>query len=175
MRDALMLLMQRVSTITWLEAETSKSTNFSEIVMDAGCSGGSALVLDTKIPSGDQIYNSEYSVFVRSQQEQEVWLAARIPQQHRSGVSVVIGGQALTIVGEPTSPYGDGYAWYRLGTTKLAGSATSLQLTVLAPEGAELGIDTIVLTPLLPFRPQGTRMPLPAIPPEMLKASRGKG
>lgn len=174
MRDQTNKMLQKVSSILWIEAEVARLTNFSEILPDPSCSAGGALVLDTRVAPNGGTYMAEFSLPVRSNAEQDVWIAARLPEQFRSKVSLLIGGQALSIQGGPTSPYGEGYAWYNLGTTRLAGSSGSLQLTVDAPQGAELAIDAIVLTPL-PFRPYGVRIPQPDVPDEMLKTWRGKG
>jgi hypothetical protein len=73
---------------------------------------------------------------------------------------VTIGGQVLTIQGEGLSEYGDGFEWYRLGTTKAVQGTNKIRLSVDAPQGADLAIDAILLYPGS-FRPNGIIPPDP--------------
>lgn len=157
MRAVLNRSLMKVAPYTWVEAESSKSHNFSQITSEPGCSGRFALELDSSIsPEGG--FSANYDLLVRSPAEQEVWIAARIPSAYRDNVTVFIAGQPFKLSVSGQSEYGDGYAWYRLGTTKLAGKTTTVRITVDGAGGADLAIDAFLLTPL-PFRPQGVEMP----------------
>jgi hypothetical protein len=160
MRQGLLRLGQKLSRSTWLEAEALPTTNFSEAASFGGCSGGSALVLRTPIPGGETGYFAEQKIDVRTTEEQTVWIAARIPRDRRGEVTVRVAGQALKLTGEPTGVYGDGFGWYRLGTTRLAAGKETLRIEVQGVDGADLAIDAIVLTPQ-PFQPSGITMPDP--------------
>lgn len=161
----------KVAPYVWIEAEGSKQHNFSQISNDPGCSGRAALELDTNIaPEGS--FSAVYDVQVRNTGDQEVWMSARLPAAYRDDVSVQIAGQAFSVPSTGVSPYGDGYVWYRLGTTKLAGSTSQLKVTVNAPSGADLGIDTFLVTPPL-YHPNGAFMPHIPLPPAE-KPKKGK-
>jgi len=165
MRGVLRSSLTKVAPYTWIEAETCKDHNFSIISTDAGCSNGRALVLDTKITPEDG-FSASYNLPVRSAAEQEVWIAARIPDEYRGDVTVTVAGVDYTIPRDYASPYGDGYAWYRLGTTKLGGRSSTLKIDVKSMHGADLGIDAILLYPGT-FRPNGVQMPLvPEVKPD---------
>ncbi len=149
-------LTQKLAPYTWIEAESYQQTNFSEAVPVSGCSGGSALSLAAVL--SNRKYTADYAVRVKTGQDQEVWLAARIPEIYRSKVKLIIGGQTLFLSGDGVSPYGQGYAWYRFGMTKLAGGRMNLRFEVDAAGDVDLALDAIVLSPG-EFRPNGVRLP----------------
>ncbi len=147
----------RLALYSWIEAETSKDNNFSEVMQSAGCSGGAALALRTQLASPADGYYSEYSLPVRTQLDSELWIAARIPADQRQNVVVNLAGQNFTIQGEPVSLYGQGFGWYRLGVTKLGGRQTKLRLSVIGGS-ADLAFDTFVIYPGS-FQPKGVAIP----------------
>jgi hypothetical protein len=160
MRLQFLKLLYKLANYSWIEAEISRPNTFSEVTPVPGCSGGNVLSLTTEIGSEVQTYEVSYNVAVRTTVEQEVWIAARIPAERRGDLKVNIGGQLMGISGEPVSLYGLGYGWYRLGTTRLAGSMVQLKIDISSPRGADLALDTIVLYPGN-FRPNGVSMPQP--------------
>jgi hypothetical protein len=158
MRIVLRSSLLKVAPYVWIEAENCKDHNFSQISNDAGCSDGHALELDTKI-TPDEGFSATYKIPVRSRGDQELWIAARIPEEFRDNVTVVLAGATYTIPQQGASTYGDGYTWYRIATTKLGGNESTLKILVNAPHGADLGIDAIVIYPGV-FHPNGVQMPL---------------
>ncbi len=150
----------RFAAYTWIEAEFSKNHNFSEAQVKLGTSNSYVLNLKTTLEAYAQSYYADYSFLGRSEEELEVWVAGRIPASARSFVGVNVGGQVLTVQGEGLSAYGDGFAWYRLGTTRIVPGTNKLRLTVDAPQGADLSIDTILLFPGS-YRPNGVIPPDP--------------
>ncbi|MEA2552659.1 MAG: hypothetical protein QOJ65_835 [Fimbriimonadaceae bacterium] len=162
MRSVLAKSILKVAPYSWIEAESSKDHNFSQIHDEPGCSRRTVLELDTKIMPEGGFYAS-YELPVRSQADQEVWIAARIPPAHRDQVTVFLASQSFRIPDDAVSSYADGYAWYRLGTTKLGGRTTNLKIVVNSPGGADLGIDAVLIYPGS-FKPNGVQMPLLAIP-----------
>jgi len=161
MRQWYWRLANRFAQYSWIEAENSRDNNFSEPLEQLGCSGGRCLALKSSLESFAQAYYAEYSIPARSAAELEVWVAARIPVQIRPYVTLSIGGQTLNIQGEGLSPFGAGFAWYKLGTTKLAsGGNVKIRLSVDAPQGADMAVDTILLYPGS-FRPNGVFLPDP--------------
>jgi hypothetical protein len=145
---------------TWLEAEFSRNHNFSETALRLGSSNSHVLSLRTSLEAYAQAYYAEYNFLGRSNADLELWIAAKIPAAARPYVSVTVGGQVLTIQGEGLSAYGDGYEWYRFGTTKAVAGTNKLRLSVDAPQGADLAIDAILLYPGS-FRPNGVVPPDP--------------
>lgn len=154
----------KVAPYTWIEAESSKTHDFSHIVAEPGSSMRAVLEIDTPLDSGRHF--AQFLVPVRSTDEQQLWIAGRIPADVRERVIVRIGGQTLTIEGEPVSGYGKGFAWHRLGTTRLSGAAAmEMRIETPVPVGETLAIDAIVLYPG-DFRPRGAFMPpVPGIGP----------
>ena len=158
MRAVLRSTLMKVATYSWIEAESCHAHNFSTITSDPGCSGKSALVIDTEVTPEGGFY-ANYDLPVRSLAEQEVWIAARIPESMRDAVSVVLAGTTYKIPAGAVSAYGNGYAWYRLGSTKLGGKTTTLKIAVNSDGPADLGIDAVLIYPGA-FRPNGVQMPL---------------
>jgi hypothetical protein len=158
MRKQFWILNRKLSRFLWLEAENTKDTNFSEIMPASGCSNGSVLALHTPITTDARGFYAEYTIPVKTESEQEVWIAARIPEDARRSISMDIAGQRLNADSPPESPYSSGYAWYKIGTTKLNGRSAKLSLQVNSPEGADLAIDAILLFPGH-FQPNGITMP----------------
>jgi hypothetical protein len=159
LRQAVYKLGYKVGHYTWLEAERSQDTNFSEARPYPGSSSSQALVLKTEIAPGDGGYYAEYNLPVRSGEEQVVWIAAKIPAERRANVTIVVAGQLMKLPESPDSLYGEGIGWYRLGTTKLAGSSSKLRIQVDSA-GAEIAIDAILLTPGT-FQPSAVMPPIP--------------
>jgi hypothetical protein len=172
MRAAYRSLSGRIGRFDWIEAETCRDNNFSEIDDSPACSGGAALALRTQLPPGPAGYYANFQVQVKSPNDQEVWLAARIPPDRRGDIQVIIGGQSenpgvndpivggqtLTINTDPVSPYGNGFAWYKLGVTKLAGGQSTIKLVVTGETSSDLAIDVLLLTPGV-FHPNGVDQP----------------
>lgn len=150
----------RFANYSWIEAEFSREHNFSEVMDRLGASSSRVLSLKTALEAYAQAHYADYTFLGRSEEELEVWIAAKIPPQTRSYVSITVGGQLLTIQGEGLSTYGDGYQWYRMGTTKVLPGTNKIRLAVDAPQGADLAIDSILLYPGT-FRPNGIVPPDP--------------
>jgi len=148
---------RKLGQFTWIEAESSKNTNFSEVLAESGCSNNASLRLH--IPTAArQAYFAEYNVTTRYEGDQEVWLAARIPNDARKSVSVDVAGQKLAFSDPPVSGYSSGYAWYRLGTTRIPKGVQKITVSVDPSDGVDLAIDTILLCPGH-FIPRGISMP----------------
>lgn len=151
----------KVSTYSWIEAESSKDNNFSVASTEPSCSGGFALAARSVLPPEGGFY-ADFAVPIKTTEEQEVWIAAKIPAEHRNDLTITNRGQVMGIVGEPTSFYGAGFAWYRLGSTKLATGQSKVRLSVASSQGADISVDVIVFAPL-GFQPNGVALP-PALP-----------
>lgn len=161
MRSAVRRATLAVSRYVWLEAEQSRDTNFSESIISPGCSGGGALIVHTSLD--DQTFHADYDFNIRSTQDQEVWLAAKIPASQIDSVRIAIGGQILGTKEKGIAPYANGYAWYKFGVTRLVSARERLSIQVNASANTEIGIDAIVITPD-PFRPNGVLVPDAAVP-----------
>ncbi len=151
----------KIAPYTWLEGERTSETNFSEVLKIPGCAASGALSLRTPVPPGAEGYYAVYPLAVKTKENQDVWMAAKIPAERRSDVSITVGGQVLRIEGEPVSLYGSGFGWYKMGTTRFAGSMSKLRVQVDTPGTSEIVIDTILVTPET-FRPNGVNPPDPA-------------
>lgn len=160
MRQEYLRLASRVAPFSWIEAESTKDQTFSEVSSMPGCSGGQALSVRSSLEGTDLYYTATYPVQVRTAEDQTVWVAAKLPPDRRGDLLVLVGGQSLQIEAGPFSPYGAGFAWYRLGSTKLGGQTTKVSIQIQSRTGADVAVDTLLLTPL-EFRPNGTTMPDP--------------
>jgi hypothetical protein len=157
LRRVLQRVEYKMGSYSWLEAERNLDNNFSEAREIPGCSDDRALVLRTPLPSAAGFY-ADYNVSVRTTGDQDVWISARIPADRRSDVQMIVGGQVLTISQPPVSGYGDHFAWYNLGKTRLSGNQMKIKLVVLNGTDADFAFDSILLTPDV-FTPDGIRLP----------------
>ena len=148
----------KISPYCWIEGERAYETNFSDVVTIPGCAGGSALSLRTPISPGVGGYYAVYNVPVKTKEQQEVWLAAKIPVERREDVSISFGGQILRLDTDPVSLYGTGFGWYKVGKTRFAGNSVKLRLQVDSGGTNEIIIDTILVTPD-DFKPNGVFPP----------------
>jgi len=178
MRRQYWKIADKVASYIWIEAEHYTDSNFSEVEQLPGCSGGQALVLRTPIPPGPGGYFADYRVQVRSKDDLQVWIAAKIPAERRNDVSIVVGGQQMKPAGEPLSIYGGGFGWYRVGTTRIAGNLTTVRLQVDTAGSSEIAVDAILLTPG-EFKPNGVTPPDPvsfrSLPSLEKKGSKRRG
>lgn len=147
----------KLARYSWIEAESSRNTTFSEVRQIEGLSGGAALALETDLRMNSVPYFAEYQADLAREQDYEVWIAAKIPRDKTKDVRVVFGGQALGIDGPPVAQYGAGFGWYRLGITQGVG-LTKFKLMVDAQQGISIAVDAIVLYPGS-FQPNGVRLP----------------
>ena len=161
LRDIYRRMCLRVGDALWIEAESSRSHTMSDSVEVSGCSNGTALTLESRLT--EQIgYFAEYTIGPQPSEDLELWIAARIPADRREDVTVSFGSQTLKLVEAPISPYGQGFAWYRLGVTQSQRGIAKLVIRVNKPDGADFAFDTLLLTPD-PFRPRGIRVPVPKL------------
>jgi hypothetical protein len=115
------------------------------------------LSLKTQIESPADGYMAEYNVGVKSGDDVEVWVAARIPASERQNVTINVAGENFFIQGDPVSPFGQGFAWYHLGTTKLGGAQTKLRVIVNG-KSSDVAFDAFALVPGH-FQPKGVALP----------------
>lgn len=160
MRRAYWSATAKLAPYVWIEAESTRTTNFSEIVPTSGASNGNLLSLRAPAALDSRGYFAEYNFPVRMA-EVEIWIAARIPNDSRGSISIDIGGQLLRIEDAAIMPYGPGLAWYRLGSTSLQGGSMKMTLFVNPDGASDLQIDSIFIAPA------GTS-PKGAFPPEIL-------
>lgn len=159
MAAALRGLQLKLAPYVWLEGESASPTNFGEVIKSYAISDEKALQLSTRIKPPTTGYTAVYSIKTRTQEEHDVWIAARIPEEVRPHVSIDIAGKTFELRDRPQSGYGEGYAWYNLGRLPLRSG--SYNMTVRVAAGApkyEMSIDAVLITPLQ-FRPMGPRIP----------------
>lgn len=171
MRTQLRRFATLLSPVSWVEGEAAKDSTFSEVAPFPGASGDRALVLRATLPNEDG-YTAEYAVPVVNRNAVELWVAARLPEEHRRELEASVGGVTLIASEMPVSAYGAGFAWYHLGTTRLIGGISHVTLRLRSGVGTEAAIDSVVLAPPS-WRPDGlaypyglaTTMPTPAAKP----------
>lgn len=150
------------STLTgmiWSEFESSTDHLFSEVINDAGCSNGSYLTVRTPLAEATGLVYSVLNVPQRTTGNLEVWVAARIPnEQDRMKLRLKIGGQVLGFTAPPLSPYGSGFAWYQLGTTRLPSFKTPVRVEINGTASTDIALDCLVLSPQ-PFQPNNVQVP----------------
>ena len=152
----------KVASFVWIEAESSKVNTFSEVLAVPGAAGGSVLALRTELDPGATGYYAEFNVPVRSEADQEVWIAAQLPSGARASVQAIVGGQTLTLSGDSVGRYGAGFGWYRLGTTRMGGGTQKIRIVVNGSQGADILLDAVYITPGGP-PPSGALPPSSAI------------
>lgn len=173
MRDVYTRLAKRMSLFTWIEAELTRDNNFSGAAFMPECSGSGALVLRTRLDDPAQRYVATFKVQARTGAEQEVWIAAKFPADAKTGLEVEIGGQIMTIQSGPVSFYGSGFAWYKMGTTRLKPGQVRIDVAAMPGVNAEVAVDAVVLYPGA-FSPKGVAIPDP-IDFDAVTTKKGKG
>lgn len=159
MRKAFWSATAKLAPYVWIEAESTRTTNFSETMAVSGASNGNVLSLRAPTALDPRGYFAEYTIPIRAS-EVEVWVAARIPADSRGVITADIGGQLLRITDPPIMPYGPGFAWYKIGATALQGTSIKMTLFVDSGDGADIQVDSIMITPV-GMSPRG------AFPPEL--------
>jgi hypothetical protein len=148
----------KIAGFSWIEAEITKESTFSESQTISGCSDNKALSLNVPASTSSTNWFASYNADIRSSQDLEIWISARIPEDQRAYVRLTIGDQVYKITDPPIAFYSSGFGWYRLGVTKLPRVVTPLKIEVLPHDGADLSIDSILLYPGV-FVPRGSYMP----------------
>jgi len=166
MREIYDRMCLQLGDLVWLEAETSRENNFSDIVQVSSASNGAVLTLEPRIYD-DRGFFADYEFPVRSNEEVEIWIAARVPFESRGKVSVGIANQTLSLPDAPTSLYGQGFGWYRLGTTRFGANIGKVRLEVAEAIGDSFAFDAIVIAKT--FRPRALRVPEPFERPAVKK------
>lgn len=157
MRQSVYKAAHKLGIVWWFEAENASNTNFSEAVKLPGCSAEGALDLHAAPIVPDGGFFVQFSL-TPTNANYDVWISAKIPAERRGDVSVAVGGQILTIVGEPTGVYANGFGWYRLGSVKLSGGGQKLRVSVIPTQATEISLDCVVLSSV-PFKPDGISHP----------------
>lgn len=150
----------RLAPYVWVEAEASKSTNFSEVVTLPGASSGACLSLSSPETLDPRGFFAEYTIPVRAENV-EVWVAARVAPEARRTLKVFVGGQEMGILEEPIRPYGPGFAWYHMGSTALKGASMKIAVQVFGDGANDVQVDAILVAP-------GSFTPRGVVPPELL-------
>lgn len=166
------LLSRKLARFTWVEGEMYESGNLGEATLIPGCSMDGAFRMSTKLNIPGHRYKVTYSVLPRTQLDQDVWIAARVPDDVRSNVRVVVGTQVFSLGDKPIAPYGLGFAWYKLGTTKLGLDPVTVTVIVDGQNGFDIAVDAILLTPDK-FEPHDVGKPDP-IPFDAPKGAKPK-
>ncbi len=152
------------SKFLWIEAETPKVNFFSDSVGWRGASSGGVLRLKSRIPSDVAPIQATYTINPRLAATHEFWIAAQIPADLRQTLSLQVGDRTFRIEEAPVSPYGTGFAWYRLGTAELLPGEILMELFVDTDRHADMLIDAIMIAPGS-FRPNGPNVPIIAPDP----------
>jgi hypothetical protein len=160
MRNQYNKLSIRLAKWTWIEAESSREHSFNGSFTDYGCSGNRALVVRNRVEGDRASFEANYSVQQRTDAEQEVWVAAKVPPGNPECLSMRIGGQVMIASGPPISVYGSGFGWYKLGTTKFAEGLTKITIVAAPAAKTEVQVDAIMITPVS-FIPNGIFIPDP--------------
>ncbi|HWD41005.1 MAG TPA: hypothetical protein VG944_19310, partial [Fimbriimonas sp.] len=173
MRRLLHKLEAFMGGFSWVELEDSSDTNFSEVIDAPGCSAGRALTLHPMIDSPNGYYAEYDDVTTHNQNDEEVWIAARIAPEQRSNLQVNVSGEAMPITGDPIGLYGAGFGWYHLGTTKALSGAQNVRIQAIG-NVQDVAIDAIVFAPST-FRPNGVFPPeANPVPPQKEEKRREK-
>jgi len=163
MREQYLLLSRKLCRYSWVEGESFESGTLGESVFFPGCSRNGAYRMQTKLAMAGQRYRVNYTLLPRTQADQEVWIAARIPPELRPDIRITVGTQVFALPDKPICPYGLGFAWYHLGTTKLGSDPVTVSVIVEGANGFEMAIDNFLLTPDSQFLPNGVQIPDPIV------------
>lgn len=161
MRRNYWLATSRLAPYTWVEAEACRNHNMSDTVSLNGLNSGAALWLESLGAIDPRGIFATYEIPVRSNEDQDVWIAARISKANRSDVVIRTMGVDYPITSEPVQAYGPGIAWYKVGVTKFSGNSAKFEILVRNSGPVEMTFDTIFIAPV-GMTPNG------ALPPEIV-------
>lgn len=177
MQRAYINLSKRLSDYNWIEVDTSKNFTLGQALDMPGCSGGRAFEVRSQLSLTGKTYRIELPVASKSSADQVVWLAAKIPVADRNKVRIVYGSQALPLASNPVGHYGDGFAWYRCGITRLGHDSGPLAIQIDGSDGIDAVFDVVLLAPE-GITPNGTVLPNAMnfdVAPVRKKSARARG
>lgn len=155
--DQMNKLLARAAPFSWLEMETARVHNFSEIAEVAGASNKRVLRLDSRLPAPPGGYSIDFSLGSSAEKTYDIWIAGRMSEASAKGLRVVCNSASTAEPGPPMTPYGDGLAWRYLGKLTLPVGTRQIQVIADAPDGP-VDIDVIVISEGT-FRPEGGSIP----------------
>ena len=155
--DQMRKLLARAAPFSWLEMETARVHNFSEIAEVAGASGKRVLRLDSRLPAPPGGYAINFSLGSSAEKTYEIWIAGRMSEQSAKGLRVTCNTLVTDEPSAPMVPYGDGFAWRSLGKLTLPVGTRQIKVSLDNPDGP-VDIDVIVISEGA-FRPEGGLIP----------------
>jgi hypothetical protein len=168
--QALAAIVDLMQPYSWHDAEYAAAHTFTEVMSDAGASGGMYLALSATAAPPRDGYSLQLAFRVPADGSYDVWLACTPPAPTVSPFAwIVDSGQTQTsaegvVVG--STYLADRFAWVSLGKVALkAGNHTfTLRVTDRASVGAaySLAVDALLVT-RSPFTPRGIAKP-PVVP-----------
>jgi len=157
MRSAVRKLTSALGSFVWVNADNPATYSLGESIADPSGCNGSVWMVRSNLSIPGSSYTLDYTVANKVTTPVTIWLAAKIAPEDLSKVQCVIRNQSIRIKGPSQGNYGDGYGWYKLGTTGLE-EQNDVKLIISGAEPFNMRFDAIVFTPT-DFHPDGSKLP----------------
>jgi hypothetical protein len=156
LRPLLYRVLSKSMGFFWYEAESLRDSLYSEPRLEGSASSGAVLSgmsrMQTPVGFGLSIRPA-----IRIPGNYELWVAGRIPAEIRSQLTASAIGLSFPFTTDPISPYGDGFAWFKVADLTLERGTTPIDIRLDGTSSSPIDFDVVLLIP------QGYR-PLGAIP-----------
>lgn len=148
-------MLARSAPYLWRSADSANAAQLAGLVTRSGSSSKQVLRM---APRFGGMAEALFKVTTRIPGNHEVWVAASVPSGAVHRLAAQYGEIVLGPAETGISGYGQGFAWYKLGTINLIEGDHQVKVQFSANPGEEVLLDTLVLAPLN-FRPDGPRPP----------------
>ena len=148
-------MLARSAPYLWRSADSANAAQLAGLVTRSGSSSKQVLRM---APRFGGMAEAQFKVTTRIPGNHEVWVAASVPAGAVHRLAAQFGEIVLGPAETGISGYGQGFAWYKLGSVNLIEGDHQIKVQFSANPGEEVLLDTLVLAPMN-FRPDGPRPP----------------
>ena len=148
-------MLTRSAPYLWRSADSANAAQLAGLVTRTGSSSKQVLRM---APRFGGMAEAQFKVTTRIPGNHEVWVAASVPSGAVHRLAAQFGEIVLGPAETGISGYGQGFAWYKLGSVNLIEGDHQVKVQFSANPGEEVLLDTLVLAPMN-FRPDGPRPP----------------
>jgi hypothetical protein len=148
-------MLARSAPYLWRSADSANAAQLAGLVTRSGSSSKQVLRM---APRFGGMAEAQFKVTTRIPGNHEVWVAASVPAGAVHRLAAQFGEIVLGPAESGISGYGQGFAWYKLGSVNLIEGDHQFKVQFSANPGEEVLLDTLVLAPMN-FRPDGPRPP----------------
>lgn len=160
MRAQLFRLRIALQPGAWMEAEVSRSYNWSEVTQVSGASSNRVLTLRSRVQPSNGLYFADYATTPPRDGMQRLWIAAR---GDVTALQLSVLGNRYEVAGAGIRPHSNGFRWYSFPEMNLPGQLLNFRLQVPGEFVGQIELDRMVILPA-GLRPDGASFDLVGSP-----------